>query len=64
MGKYISECPFCGQKHSLDKENDAILSSADKILSIPCASNHDPSIGCKTTILIMSKTTFKHNIKT
>jgi hypothetical protein len=57
--EYILECPFCGQKHSIDKGKDkSLLSSPDKIFSVKCASDFTDR-GCKNVIVICSQETLK-----
>jgi len=55
---YILEYPFCGQKHSLEKQGKTLLNSNDKIFTVPCASDIHSEAGCGNTIIIMSEKTF------
>jgi hypothetical protein len=57
--EYILECPFCGQKHSINKNRpDALLNHPNKIFSLQCADSFS-NAGCKNTIVICSQETLK-----
>ena len=52
--EYILECPFCGMKHSIEKNGESLLSDPHKVFSLQCASSFTDD-GCKETIIIMSQ---------
>jgi hypothetical protein len=53
---YILECPWCGQKHLIDKSGEFLLNHPDKIFSVQCANSFGDG-GCKKFIVICSQET-------
>jgi hypothetical protein len=56
---YVIECPWCGLKHSMDKEKGKpLLSHPDKAMRLQCASDFGEA-GCKNVIIIMTEESLK-----